>query len=128
MHYNVPEGYVLVTEKTRELVKKFNLDENKEKLLYRSLLEEAKLGGRKYNDNPNSRIWLLSENIDEKSILKKIDPHFGDTTLFDIFPESLEKTKEEDNNIKTISLIRDIIDSDIESNKCLDVIRALLKI
>ncbi|MBC9706241.1 MAG: hypothetical protein H9W81_14950 [Enterococcus sp.] len=123
MNYNVPKGYVIVSEKSRELAKKFNLDEDKENALYRELLKEAKKEGRKYNDNPNSRIWLLNENIDEEYILKKIDPYFGQDNLIDM----VEETKEENSNKKTISLIKDIIDSGIETDKCLEIIRALVK-
>ena len=123
MNYNVPKGYVIVSEKSRELAKKFNLDEDKENALYRELLKEAKKGGRKYNDNPNSRIWLLDENIDVEYILKKIDPYFGQDDLFDM----VEKTKEENSNKKTISLIKKIIDSGIETDKCLEIIRTLVK-
>lgn len=123
MNYNIPEGYTLVTEKTKKLVKKFNLNQNQERALYRLLLEKAKEEGRKYNDNTNSRIWLLNENIDEEHILKKIDPYLGQDNLIDM----VEETKEENSNKKTISLIRDIIDSGIETDKCLEIIRALVK-
>ena len=103
MNYNnVPDGYVLVTKKTEEIAKKFNLDKNKKNALYRELLEVARKEGRKYNDNSNSRIWLLNENIDEEYILKKIDPNFGEPTLMDI----LEETEKENNAKRTISLIK----------------------
>ncbi len=123
MNYNnVPDGYVLVTKKTEEIAKKFNLDKNKKNALYRELLEVARKEGRKYNDNSNSRIWLLNENIDEEYILKKIDPNFGEPTLMDI----LEETEKENNAKRTISLIKDIIDSDIEHSKCLEIISSLI--
>ena len=91
MNYNnVPDGYVLVTKKTEEIAKKFNLDKNKKNALYRDIKISRK-EGRKYNDNSNSRIWLLNENIDEEYILKKIDPNFGEPTLMDILKKQKKK-------------------------------------
>ena len=122
MNYNVPDGYVLVTHKRDELAKKFNLDESKTNLLYNELLNIAKKEGRKYKDNPNGRIWLLNEkDIDEESILKKIIPYFGEPNLFDTFEEM-------NNNEATIKLIKDIIYSNLETKKRLDMIRSLLEI
>ena len=72
MNYNnIPNGYVLVTKKTEEIAKKYNLDKNIKNALYRDFLKLAKEEGRKYSNNPECRIWLLNEKlITEEFVLK----------------------------------------------------------
>lgn len=124
MNYNnIPNGYVLVTKKTEEIAKKYNLDKNIKNALYRDFLKLAKEEGRKYSNNPECRIWLLNEKLITEEfvlkILKKIDPNFGEPTLLDIL--------EEENNYKRIiNSIKDVINLDIDSNKRLEIIRCLI--
>lgn len=69
--YNIKEGYTLVSEKTRCLTKKYELNEKEARHLYRILLHMAKSHGEKYSEK--SRIWILKKSlVNEDKIIGQV--------------------------------------------------------
>ena len=93
MKYNIPNGYALVTDTAREISKKHNLSNSLEKKLYRRLLEQAKISGKKYSQSENCRIWLLDiTDLNEEKLLSEIQGNLEGQISFEPF---LEETNNE---------------------------------
>lgn len=135
MKYNPPKGYALVTDKSKELAKKYNLPDKLEKKLYRLLLDKAKTTGKKYSNSKNCRIWLLNlDTLNEKKLLNELNNTIdGQISLFN-FRDSHEYNNEFEkspcnlnfNNINTIELISKLRKSSFNNNEFQYILQLIL--
>ena len=135
MKYNPPKGYALVTDKSREIAKKYNLTDKLEKKLYRLLLDTAKTTGKKYSDSKNCRIWLLNlDTLNEKKLLNELNNTLdGQVSLFDFIDLDEYKNEFEKspynlnfNGINTVELISKLRKSSFNNNEFQYILQLIL--